>query len=67
MNAPLFTELNATTAATYADWLAASFNTTVAGEGRKTDMDGVECFDFALTDGSAATVWLENGKVYGEA
>lgn len=67
MTAPVYDTLTAETAAAYAAYLAAKYGTTVAGEGKIDTSGGVEAYVFPLADGTAATVWMEGGRVYGEA
>lgn len=67
MKEPKFTDLTPETAKEYAEYLAAIFNTKIAGEYEVKDVDGMEMYSFPLADGSSADVWLECGKVYGEA
>lgn len=63
MTAPHFTELNHANAKAYAEYVAWVFTTGLAGDG--TWMG--DHFEFPLADGTSCDVWLECGRVYGEA
>lgn len=65
---PHFTEMTEANALAYASWLARGYSTSVAGAPISDHPDRqYGAVVYPLADGTTATVWMEDGRMYGEA